>query len=83
VEWCKYLALTAHPLSRRAVGPKVKALSGQKPGKNWLHTFFQRHPRLKMGRASGLDLKRARAFNYPTVNCHFELLCEVMEEKDC
>ncbi|KAK7039863.1 hypothetical protein R3P38DRAFT_2382982, partial [Favolaschia claudopus] len=36
VDWCHFLHLTAHPLNRQTIYPKVKALCGETPGHNWL-----------------------------------------------
>ncbi|KII90587.1 hypothetical protein PLICRDRAFT_60902, partial [Plicaturopsis crispa FD-325 SS-3] len=68
VEWCHYLSLTAHPLNRRTLAPKVEAIAGKTPGIHWIERFLERHAEeLHMGGTSGLDLKRARSFNFTTV----------------
>ncbi|KAG2084373.1 uncharacterized protein F5147DRAFT_797523, partial [Suillus discolor] len=42
--------------------------------------FLHRHPSIKLGRPSGLDPKRGQCFNKTTVEDHFKLLREIMEE---
>ncbi|EJF55491.1 DDE-domain-containing protein, partial [Dichomitus squalens LYAD-421 SS1] len=42
--------------------------------RKWVYRFLQRHPGLKLGRPSGLDPKRAQAFNRPVVKDHFRQL---------
>jgi hypothetical protein len=89
IDWIKHLALTGHPLNKRTIRPKVQAIleaKGHKkdakhPSKTWIHQFIKRHtPDLKMSRGSGLDPKRAKAFNYTTVQGHFKLFKETGEE---
>jgi len=90
VDWMRYLALTGHPLNKRTIRPKVKALLSAKgfvdkedkhPSKKWIRRFMKRHmPELKTGRGSGLDPKRAKAFNYATVHAHFMLFKETVEK---
>ncbi|OSC99800.1 DDE-domain-containing protein, partial [Trametes coccinea BRFM310] len=48
--------------------------------RKWLSRFLARHQELRLGKPSGLDPKRAQAFNEATVERHFELLRKVMEE---
>ncbi|KAL7280360.1 hypothetical protein ACG7TL_005284 [Trametes sanguinea] len=48
--------------------------------RKWLGRFIRRHQELKLGKPSGLDPKRAQAFNEATMKQHFELLRQVMEE---
>ncbi|OSD08324.1 DDE-domain-containing protein [Trametes coccinea BRFM310] len=52
------------------------------PSRKWLARFLARHEVLKLGKPSGLDPKRAQAFNEATVERHFDLLRKVMEEHD-
>lgn len=91
VEWIQYLALTGHPLNKCTIRPKVQAILQAKnskfhgiekyPSKNWIRKFMRRSlPHLKTGRGSGLDPKRAKAFNYTTVSHHFRLFQETVEE---
>jgi hypothetical protein len=82
VDWCHFLDLTAHPLNRQTIYPKVKALCGETPGHNWLDRFLQRHKLdLFTGKTAGLDPKRARAFNYATIQDYFQKLKAVIDEK--
>ncbi|CDO74679.1 hypothetical protein BN946_scf184671.g2 [Trametes cinnabarina] len=82
VEWLVHLSSIGRPLNKRTVRKKVKRVSGSKrtPSRKWLNRFLARHQELKLGKPSGLDPKRAQAFNEVTVERHFELLRKVMEE---
>jgi hypothetical protein len=82
VDWCHFLHVTAHPLNRQTIYPKVKALCGETPGHNWLDRFLQRHKLdLLTGKTTGLDPKRARAFNYATIQDYFQKLKAIIDEK--
>jgi hypothetical protein len=95
VMWLQLWADTACPVSISRVQRIARDLSGKKVGKNWVYRFLQRHPGLKQGKPSGLDPKRAQAFNETTVEFHFEELVRVfypglnpsnlynMDEKGC
>ncbi len=82
VDWLAHLSKIGRPLNKRTVRKKVKRISqrSRTPSRKWLNRFLARHKELKLGKPSGLDPKRAQAFNEPTVERHFELLRQVMEE---
>lgn len=80
VEWIKFLGLTGRPLSKRTIAPKVTALCGRKPSRKWVYRFLKRHPDCTFKRPAGLEAKRARAFNFPVVNDHFEKLQRIIGE---
>jgi Tc5 transposase DNA-binding domain len=84
VEWIQYLGITGHPVNRWTVCPMVQSMlpptRKRTISKSWIHRFTARHEDLKLGRGSGLDPKRARAFNFSTVQHHFQLLKSHMEE---
>ncbi|KAK0231463.1 hypothetical protein IW262DRAFT_1344268 [Armillaria fumosa] len=70
VDWIKFLSATGHPVNKRTIRPKVQTLMKElgrnipdsSPSKSWIRRFLDRHPELKLGRGSGLDPKRAKAF---------------------
>jgi len=74
VDWVMFLGMTGRPISRSTLRPKCIELCGKLPGKTWIWRFLKRHPELKLKKASGLDPKRAQAFNYPDVKAYFERL---------
>jgi len=78
VDWITFLSDTGHPLSKRTIWKKAEALCGKKPSKTWILYFLQRHTEVKLGKPSGLDPKRAQAFNKPTVHKHFDLLLKII-----
>ena len=80
VDWIIFLSDTGHPLSKRTIRTKAQALCGKKPSQTWIFFFLRRHPEIKLGKPSGLDPKRAQAFNKPTVRKHFDLLQEIIRK---
>jgi len=80
VDWIKYLSSTGHPLSKRTIRKKAQDLCGKKPSQNWIPLFLKRNPSIKLGKPSGLDPKRAQAFNHTVVSHHFNLLKEIIEK---
>jgi hypothetical protein len=82
IEWGHYLSLTCHPINRRTIGPKVKAMTGSFPGVHWFTRWIDRHKEhFRFGKTSRLDSHRARQFNYTTVHEYFEKLDALMKEK--
>lgn len=81
VEWIQFLGATGHPISKQTIRPKVHEMCGTQPLQNWIRLFLRRHPEVKLGRPSGLDPKRARAFNLPVVRDYFTKLGTILEEK--
>jgi hypothetical protein len=82
VDWITFLSDTGHPLSKRTIRKKAEALCGKKPSKSWIVYFLRRHSTIKLGKPSGLDPKRAQAFNKPTVHKHFDLLLEIIRKHE-
>lgn len=74
VDWIVLLSDTGHSVSKIVAEQMAQLICGKRPGKGWVERFLKRHPELKLGKPSGLDPKRAQAFNKPTVKRHFELL---------
>jgi len=82
VDWIKFLGMVGRPITRLTLRPKCVELCGKMPARGWIWRFLKRHPDLKLKRASGLDPKRAQAFNYTAVNDHFEKLEKVIKDND-
>lgn len=80
VDWIQYLSSTGHPLSKRTIRKKAYDIRGKKPSRNWIPLFLCRHPEIKLGKPSGLDLKQAQAFNHQVVWHHFDLLKKVIKD---
>jgi hypothetical protein len=80
VDWINHLSSSGHPLSKRTIRKKTAAISGRKASKGWIPRFLRHHPEIKLGKPSGLDPKRAQAFNRTTVGHHFELLRQQLEK---
>ena len=81
-EWLEYLGASGHPVSKRSIATKVHSFCGTRPSKYWIQSFLIRNPKIVLRRSSGLDPKRARAFNMTTVSHHFKLLEEYIEKHD-
>jgi hypothetical protein len=69
-----------HAISKHTIAPKVFDLCGKHPSKGWVSRFLGRHHDLVLGRPSGLDPKRAQAFNFTTCDHHFKLLGAFLAE---
>jgi DDE superfamily endonuclease/Tc5 transposase DNA-binding domain len=82
VDWIGKLSAEGQPLSKRTIRKKASVLCGRNPGRGWIPCFLRRHPDIVLGKPSGLDPKRAQAFNRTVVGNHFRLLKEVLDEKD-
>jgi hypothetical protein len=67
VDWILFFSDTSHPLSKRTIRKKAQAICGKKPSKTWVYFFLARWPEITLGKPSGLDPKRAQAFNRPVV----------------
>ncbi|THU88385.1 hypothetical protein K435DRAFT_679980 [Dendrothele bispora CBS 962.96] len=85
----RYLALSARPINKRTIWPKVVEILRAKGrttkqntvSRTWIHNFYEKHcADLKTGRGVGLDPKRVKAFNFTTVDHHFNLLEKLLEE---
>jgi hypothetical protein len=74
------LASSEGPFAK-ALKPKVEQLCGQSPSNSWVRDFIKEHKDLKTSRAQGLDPKRARAFNFGTVDAYFKMIQKLVEEK--
>lgn len=62
------------------IAPKVQALCGKKPGRDWVYCFFSHHPEYTLEHPTGLNSKRAKAFNFLNVNAYFKRLQTVIDE---
>jgi len=82
VDWMMFLAVTGHPISRTTLRPKCVEICGKLPGKTWIWRFLKRHPEVNLKKGSGLDPKRAQAFNYAEVKVYFEKLMKVIQENN-
>ena len=78
VAWLCLWADTALPVSISRVQRIARDLTGGKVGKNWVYRFLARHPDLKLGKPSGLDPKRAQAFNETTARIYYEELAKAL-----
>lgn len=82
VDWIHFYSDTSHPLSRRTIRKKAQCICGKKPSKGWIRSFLLRWPEIKLGKPSGLDPKRAQAFNRPVVGRYFKQLDDLVEKYD-
>ena len=63
VAWADYWSSEGRPVSMRRLQLKAELLIGKKCGRRWRDNLLLRHPNLCTGKPSGLDPKRAQAFN--------------------
>ena len=82
INYTIWLGFAGIPLSKRTIAPKVEALCGRKPSRRWVHRFLARNPGCTLGRPTGLDTKRARNFNFTSVNAYFQRLQRILEIHD-
>jgi hypothetical protein len=68
VDWILFYSDTSHPLSKQTIRRKAQCICGKKPSKGWIRLFLGRWPEITLGKPSGLDPKRAQAFNRPVVS---------------
>ena len=80
LEWIILLSDTGHCINKRTLRMKAKKVCGRKPGQTWIRSFLSRHPDIMLGKPSGLDPKRAQAFNKPTIKRHFKLLKAIVKK---
>jgi hypothetical protein len=79
ISWLKHLGVTGHPICKRTIKQQIQYMCKQKPGKNWIYCFLERNPDIVLTKPSGLDPKRARAFNRPSVQKYFDQLKHIVE----
>lgn len=72
--WCIHLSLIGQPLTCESIGSRIYKIAGQKPSWSYIDHFISTNEHLVMCRLTGIDPKRALAFNQSTVEHHFELL---------
>ena len=82
-KWIEHLGATGRPLCKRTIQVRAQHLhsDNKQPSKNWIYAFLKRHPNIVLSSASGLDPKRAKAFNRPVVNRYFNDLNELVESQ--
>ena len=81
--WITHFSETGHSISKNTVRKIAQLLCDRKPGESWVRQFLARHPMsIKLGKPSGLDPKRAQAFNKATVERHFILLESIIKENE-
>jgi hypothetical protein len=83
VDWIIFYSITSQPKCKRTIRAMVRHMCGKRPGKNWVYSFLERHhTTIKLGKTSGLDPKRAQAFNRPVVRRFFEKVEGITKEYD-
>ena len=80
--WIKFLGMAGIPLLKHMISPKVVALCGQKPVRQWVKRFIWWNPDCTLGCPSKLDTKRAQQFNYTVVNQHFKSLQALFNDNE-
>jgi hypothetical protein len=81
VDWMCYQAEEGRPWGREKIKLKVDMLTGKKPSDHWVKAFMSRHKNtVKFCGTSGLDPKRAQAFNRTNIADHFKQLGDAISK---
>lgn len=72
--WCIHLSLIGQPFTCETIGSSIYEITGKKPSLSYINRVISSNEHLVMRRPTGIDPKRALAFNWSTVEQHFELL---------
>ena len=78
--WVVHWTKKAQPVSIRRIQRITQDICGTRPGVNWVCCFLACTPGLKLGKPSGLDPKRAQAFNKTTVDDHNKAVAKMFAE---
>jgi len=80
VEWLIHLSGEGKPVRKKDIRRKISEFTAGlvRPGRKWIDRFMARNPQIKLGKPSGLDPKRAQAFNRATVTGYFKLIEKVL-----
>lgn len=79
-DWMEYLSDIGKPLDNEGLLSVVEEMCGTRPSYTWIEAFLGRNPHVVLGKPSGIDPKRAQAFNRKTVQDYFQKLCDVLRE---
>jgi hypothetical protein len=80
MEWMFHHAEEGRPWSNESIRYKVDRMTGKRPSPDWVKAFRKRHKdMLKFCGASGLDPKRAKAFNPQCIAKQFKELGAAFE----
>ena len=80
VDWLIFLGETGHGINKSGLRARVMQTCGKKPGDKWIDLFLSRHPEVVLRKTSGLDPKRAQAFNRNVVDDYFTTLIDLVKK---
>ena len=80
VDWLIFLSETGHGINKSALRARVKQTCGKNPSNRWINLFLRRHPEVVLRKTSGLDPKRAQAFNRNVVDDYFTSLIAIVKK---
>ena len=80
VLWLEMLGAEGTPICKRTIKKRVEVICGKRPSKNWVYSFLERNPSIVLTKSSGLDPKRAKAFNRPVVERYLDELRRLVEK---
>jgi hypothetical protein len=72
-DWMRFLGALVILVNKKTIAPKVEALCSRRPNEKCIVVLLLQHKDIIGSHGSGIDPKRARAFNYKTVQKYFEL----------
>jgi hypothetical protein len=70
--WLEHWSDEGMPFSRKQLRSIVRNMCGVEPSPRWYRRFLAQHPNIRLGKPSGIDPKRAQAFNRTAVQKHFQ-----------
>jgi hypothetical protein len=79
-DWLVFLGETGHGVDKRGLRARVKQMCGKRPSEWWIKLFLRRHPDVVLRKTSGLDPKRAQAFNRNVVDDYFTQLINLVKK---
>jgi hypothetical protein len=81
IQWLSRLGASLRPVCKESIRARAQSLppENKKPSRNWVHFLKKRHPEITLTSPTGLDPKRAKAFNKPVVNRFFDELTRLIE----
>ena len=79
-DWLVFLGETGHGVDKCGLRACVKQMCRIRPSNWWIKLFLLRHPDMVLRKTSGLDPKRAQAFNRNVVDEYFTKLIGVVNK---
>ncbi|KAJ7718476.1 hypothetical protein B0H14DRAFT_2412489 [Mycena olivaceomarginata] len=76
------LATSVFLCAKKTIRARAQHPLHNKPSRNWVYRFLRRHSSISFYTSSGLNPKRAKAFNEPVVSRFFDMLTDLVEKHE-